>query len=152
MRTFTLVKDFFKIGFVLFFTAYMFILSCSFTISHVYCSKGEQWVMGSEMPLQKHTSKTNKCSYSTKKCHKAGNENNNKRKKDTFEIKFEFEGKNISSHETSYNSYISVYHHPINNNKFNLLHGDSTKKELLRTHSPPNTNSPDLSQLQVFRI
>jgi len=142
------VKDFFKIGLAVLFSAYMFMLSCGFTISHVYCSKGEQWVGGSEMPPKKHVSKTNKYLYSSEKCHESDQKDDDQRRKDTFDLKFKFKGTNILSQKVE---FISFYY-KIVSKIINTFLNSSIKKELLRNHSLPDLSSPDLIELQVFRI
>ena len=56
---------------------YILAISCGFTVSHIYCPKGERWIIGSDMPPINHGDQDDK--------------HHQKRNIDTFNLKFEFE-------------------------------------------------------------
>ena len=130
----------------------MFLISCGITISHVYCSKGEQWVIGAEMPTCQHPSKTEICSNSSKKCHKIKDENRDKRKKDTYDLMFEFVGDEISIQEMELPTCDFTLIKTFLITSVDLFNISPSDKGLLRPHSPPDLYNPDLTQIQVFLI
>ena len=68
----------------------MLIISSGVSISHIYCSNGESWVIGSEMPDYKFAKKT--------KCPKQQKKHHNNRSKDTYVFDFEIDANKLSNH------------------------------------------------------
>jgi len=127
-------------------------LSCNFTFSHVYCSKGEQWIIGAEMPPPKHDQRTINCPCSADKCHLSDEKSGDKRKKDTFEFKFEFDGENVPYQEIDETTYDFVLLVATTSNQSKKLLYCSTIIAFSKSHPPPDLFNPGLAQIQVFRI
>ena len=130
----------------------MLLISCGFTISHVYCPNGEQWVMGAEMPPCNSSEDESSCCKSKNGCVKVPEKKRDNRKKDTYEFKFDVEGKQVSTSETGIvNNTFELY-------SISLLDSSSVFSKLsceiieFGFHPPPDILNPDLSKLQVFRI
>jgi hypothetical protein len=124
----------------------MLFISFGFSISHVYCIKGEQWVFGSEMPTCKVTEKSNYYHNNFK------NKNCDKRTKDTFDFLFEFDGLTHFSDDFGTNLFL-VYFESLNPNQINNdLMFSQQKESLIYFHPPPDILRPDLIKLQTFII
>lgn len=145
------MKDSLQIILTLILSAYMLIMSSGFTISHIHCSNGEQWIIGTETPPCKNSSETKKCQYLAK-CHKVTEKDNDKRNKDIFDFRFEFIGNKASFQEVDFTTYFFDLTQTIAVSRVNLFSAFLTKKDLLRFHSPPDLFKPNLTQLQVFII
>jgi len=131
-------------------SAFVLMMSYGVTISHTYCSKGEQWVIGAEVPPCKYTSKPKTCPYSAKKCDKNSEKNNKKRQTDTFDLRFKFIGNKVVSQETKFIAFSPVFILTPTTNGVTLF--SDFPKNLSRSHLYPDLFNPDLAQLQAFRI
>ena len=134
-----------------FFAAYVLVISSGFTISHISCPDGEQWVQGSEMPLCKYSydAETSSCK-SEKKCANTPKNSNDNRKKDTYDFKFDFEGKEVSIQNVGFISFQFSYI-PLTNG-VDLFSDIAVEKNFFGFHTPPDLLKPDLIELQVFLI
>ena len=129
----------------------MLFVSCGFTVSHIYCQKGERWIIGSEMPPRKCPSDSKTCSKSSASEHHSQNEEN-QRQKDTFEFLFEFEGLVLATDEFKCITLLDhgVVQHPFNEPEIWLdLY---SVRGVLISHGFLEYSKPDLAVLQVFRI
>jgi hypothetical protein len=127
-------------------------LSCNFTFSHVYCSKGEQWIIGAEMPPPKHDARINNSPCCTGNCHLSDEKSGDKRKKDTFEFKFELDGKNVPYQKIDKTTYDVGFLAATTFKQSDKLLNRATIKAFSKTHPPPDLFNPELAQIQVFRI
>jgi len=146
------VKSPLKIGLTIILSAYMFIISCGFSISNITCSVGDQWVIGAEMPSCKYLSNLNSFICLSKESQKTGGKKNDNRKKDTFDFKFEFIGNEVSHSHAEFISFIPVLFQTLFVNAVKQLYFISNKKNFLRLNPPSELFNPDLALLQVFRI
>jgi hypothetical protein len=147
------VKNALKIVTTVFFAAYVLILSCGFSLSHVYCPEGEQWILGAEMPPCKHCFEVESSSCkSDKKCADVPEKNNDNRKKDTFTFKFDIEGKEVSTPDTKFINYDLLPNSIASATSVAFFLDIALEKNYLRFHPPPDLLKPDLTNIQVFRI
>ena len=122
-------------------------------MSHVYCTEGEQWILGAEMPPCKHSSENkSSCCESEKKCTNISEKNNDNRNKDTYDFKFDLEGKEVSAIDTDFINYDLQFSLIPLINDINLFQKKAAKSELFEFHPPPDLLRPDLTKLQVFLI
>ena len=141
-----------KISSTIVLSAYIFIISCGLTVSNIKCSIGDQWILGTEMPTCKYSSNLESFICSSKLNQKMTEENNDKRKKDTIDLKFEFIGNEVLHQHIEYIADFAVLFQesivrPINATRF-----ISTIKSFLILYPPLDIFDPDLALLQVFRI
>ena len=117
---------------------YIFTISCGFTVSHVYCPKGERWIIGSKMPPAKHGVKHDK--------------NHQKRNIDTFNIKFDFETLASTSPIVKQISVVTDIV-PISPEVF-VYRAFSFDEQLAFINRPPPDwlFKPDLHKIQVLKI
>lgn len=122
-------------------------------MSHVYCSEGEQWVVGAEMPPCKYASEgETSCGEFEQGCPIAPEKNSDNRKKDTYDFKFDLEGKEVSTLDTEFISYDLLFSFIPLTNDVDLFESKATKSNLTEFHPPPDLLRPDLTKLQVFLI
>ena len=147
------MKNTVKIVTAVFFAVYVLAISCGFTISHVCCPEGEQWVMGAEMPPCKYSSEAEtSCCKSEGPCSNVSEKNNDKRKKHTYDFKFDLEGKEVSSQDTGFIIYDFQFSYIPLSNVVDLFPDISVEKNFFGFHPPPDLLKPDLTELQVFLI
>lgn len=151
--TFILVMNIIKITTTVLFAVYLLTVSCGFTLSHVHCSKGEQWVIGSEMPPCKRPSEVkSSCCDSENKRADVTQKNNDKREKNTYNFKFDLEGKEVSTLDTDFTSHDLLFCPTPLTNSIDLLQRKAPKSHFFEFHPPPDLLKPDLIKLQVFLI
>ncbi|MDB4089423.1 hypothetical protein N9544_07345 [Flavobacteriales bacterium] len=140
-----------KIVGTVFLAVYVLFISSGFTISHVYCTDGEKWFVGKEMPTCEYSSdsETSNCK-SKKNCPKTSKKND--RKKDTFDLKFEIEGLEVSSPKFVILSLDSFLGYTVLMYDFGLFSDINFEKNLFGFLSPSDILKPVLTELQVFRI
>jgi len=113
------------------------LMNCCFTVSHVHCSKGGQWILGSKMPPLNYTSQS--CKKFAKKS----------RQIDIYQFNFGFESKFRAENETNVNAnkiyFADNYYYAILSQKIKL------PKKI--EYSPPlNYKSTCIIKLQQFLI
>lgn len=129
-------------------SAYVMLVSCGFTVSHIYCQKGERWIIGSEMPAPKPCQKATASSIYEKSNDHSDNKDDD-RNKDTFQFLFEFDAQVEACQSLPVFSVNQLVESGLNHN-LDPTHTD--EKDLLWSHGfldPPVLNLP---MLQVFRI
>lgn len=133
-------------------SAYMLFVSCGFTVSHIYCQKGERWIIGEEMPPCKYPGDSEICSESAKNEHPPRDQKDDQRQKDTYNFRFEFVGNQLAYAQDEviplWDEVIGVSHAY----EVDSAHGTYDKKNLLRSHFFLDLLKPDRAKLQVFRI
>ena len=130
-----------------FLSIFLLVITCGITISHVHCPKGEKWVLGSEMPLEKECTQVFS-KYKTN-CHSHQNQDN--RSKETFDLNFCFDSEvPITKHFINCNQFVAIVFIPFEKslyiNSFNSVTVDRN------TFPPPSFVKPDLVKIQVFII
>ena len=113
------------------------LMNSGFTVSHVHCSKGGQWIIGSEMPP---------LNYSSQSCKKFAKKS---RQIDIYQFNFEFESKFHVENETNVNVntvyFADNYCYVFLTQKINL-------PEKLEYSPPLNYKSTCIIKLQQFLI
>lgn len=135
-----------KISAFVWVSVIMVIMGSGITISHVYCSKGEQWVLGSEMP----PCKFKKACHHHKSTHT--NSKDSERSKDTYEFHFQYLSQNASF---GLDTPIDGLFFPITIQEKSVFRWDGLLQNdwpIIRSHPPPDMSTPQLSEIQVFRI
>jgi len=136
-----------------FFSAYMLLICCGFTLSHVYCPKGEQWVLGAEMPPCKYSFEVeSSCCKPEKKCADVPEKKNDNRKKDTYNFIFDLEGKEVATLDAKFINYDLLPSSIPATTDIDLFLDIALEKIFLGFHPPPDLLKPNLTKLQVFHI
>ena len=141
-----------KISLTIVLSAYIFIISCGLTVSNITCSIGDQWIIGTEMPTCKYSSNLENFICPSKQNKKITEENNDKRKKDIIDLKFEFIGNEVLHQHIEFIADFAVLFQKMFVKPTNASHFISTIKSFLILYPPLDIFDPDLALLQVFLI
>lgn len=146
------MKSILKTVGALFFATYVLVISSGFTVSHIYCSDGEQWVMGNEMPPFKHSPELETSSCKLEQQCNTHPQNKDNRKKDTYGFKLDIEGKEGSTQNIVLISFDSQSSRTPLTNGVDLFSYITIEKTFFGFHPPPDLLKLGLTELQVFRI
>ncbi|MEO8150247.1 MAG: hypothetical protein ABI723_21615 [Bacteroidia bacterium] len=136
----------------LFLAFYLLIISSGFTISHIYCSKGQRYFLGSEMPPCKRQACGKECCSSQTQKDCSSREKKDNRKKDTLVFLHKFQSVQFQKKELikPLLSYI-IIKFIFTSFCFDLYN----QKDFLKTgmsNPPPLLSKPDLSKIRVLLI
>ena len=141
---------------ILFLASHVLLVSCGFTISHVYCDLGESWFIGSETPPCKYKSQEVNSSYQKDDgcCNQDDLKKGKHRQHDKFHFFAQFEFNEFKRQKVKYPVKL-VFLSPFStyfNSDLTFVFGSLKDGDVVSYSPPPDLCEPTLPELQVFII
>lgn len=140
---------------------YLLVVNCGISFSHIWCSQGSRWILGTEMPACKLADSKTICPYTKKECSHKNNgsktsDSKEQRSKKSYTLNYKFVAEVINIvaikatslfKSTFFNiTCIAATFSDYRQQLFSINLSDS------RAHPPPLLSKPLLSEIQVYRI
>lgn len=147
-------------SFTIVLALYLLVVNTGISYSHVWCSQGSRWLLGTEMPPCKLAKAKTTCPYTQKECSDKNKSYRNsdskeQRKKKSFTFDFKFAAEVNSSHSAKVTSFLkfSLFNSACIDETISKYRWNTFAiKHSNRAHPPPQLNKPLLSKIQVYRI
>jgi hypothetical protein len=155
------IKSIASITITITLAVYLLVVNCGISFSHIWCSQGSRWVLGTEMPDCKRATEKSICPYTQKECAAKKNSNNSsdskeQRNKKSFHLNFKFIAEVSNPLFLKATTYFKL-------SLFNIACFTETISAFRlkpffssrcsnKAHPPPQLNKQLLSEIQVYRI